>query len=223
MYFDSLIKGQLGATFDINLVQTVASDLNTKIVFVGDSAGYENVIRMYNMIVGSILMPDYPTMEALINGDTTSFHNMYYSLLETEVPRMFFATLFTALYQGKNVMIYFPQEAKDLQYPYALLSYIAGVYGIQAAIESVRFQLTPAIVNAACVMYNFNLIYPNQFIVLSGDYFTKMLPKLIMDMGMEHILGDQQKEQSFAHQIKLYQNNMLQSGKYLTKPFMREG
>lgn len=223
MYFDSLIKGQLGATFDIGLVQVVAPEPNTKIVFVGDSVGYEDIIKMYNMVHGSILMPDYPTMEADINGDNTEFHQRYYTLLETEVPRMFFASLFTALYQGKNIMIYFPKEAKDLKYPYALLSYIASMYGIQAAIDSVRFQLSPAIVNVAYVMYYFNLILPNQFIILSGDYYTKMLPKLATDMGMGHILGDPQKEQFFIQQINAYRDSMLRSGKYLNKPFMREG
>ena len=68
-----LFSGELGFTTNIELVKSVAMDPNVKIIYVGDTLGAENIISYYQMIPGTLLVPEFSVMEADINGIICSF------------------------------------------------------------------------------------------------------------------------------------------------------
>ena len=62
-----LFSGELGFTTNIQLVKSVSMDPNVKIIYVGDTLGAENLISYYQMIPGTLLVPEFSVMEADVN------------------------------------------------------------------------------------------------------------------------------------------------------------
>ena len=54
-----LLKGQLAATTDPNMVQFISREPNAKVIYIGDPIGYEDYIRANGIIVATALVPDY--------------------------------------------------------------------------------------------------------------------------------------------------------------------
>lgn len=214
----NMINGQIAYTSDISLVQVLVQDGKSKVVYVGDPIGQEQVIQYYGMIVGSILMPDYNTMECEINGDMQGFVNRYYAYLSSESPNMFIRTIIAALYKGNNVLLFFPQQASGLHYPEMLLSYLFEVHGIQCGGPNSTFMYSNMFdhINAAS-LYSINLISPAEYLILAGQKFMEMSNKLAEDMGIYvNNVGE-------LHQyLYRYQQNLINGNQMLVKPFGRE-
>lgn len=215
----NMINGQLAACDNLELVRVILSEPNSnaKVIFVGDPVGFENIIRYYDMIVGSIIMPNYQAMEADVNGDLQEFTNLYYQYLSTsQAPVQFFATILAALVRGKNIVLYFPAEARGLRYPMALLNYITNTFGIYTRNGEVPFnydmRYNPA--NAA-LLYQYNLISPGEYIAYSGAKYTMMLDKLSADYNFKYT-----NPQQIIQYLNAYLNTMDEAGKVLLKPFV---
>lgn len=214
----NIINGQLAFTSDISLVQILVQDGKSKVIYVGDPIGQEKTIQYYNMIIGSILMPDYNTMECEINGDLQGFVNRYYAYLSSESPNMFIRTIIAALYKGTNVLLFFPPQAQGLHYPDALISYLFEVHGIQCGGPNRQFVYFHEFdhINAGC-LYDINLLSPLEYLLIAGDKFMEMSNKLANDLGIYvSNVGELYKY------LYNYQQKLMSSNQMLIKPFCRE-
>lgn len=214
-----LVNAELAMTTNINVAQMIATEPNAKIIFVGDTVGYEQVIQYYRMIPASPLVPDYSVMEADINGDDNEFKHKYACYLSSEPAKMFFATIIAALGMGRNILLFIPPEANGLKYPVALMEYMWFTYGLQTRTESIPFgyneSYTPQ--NAA-MLYMYNMISPAQYLMVAGENFG-MIDKLIYDMKLP-ISNTTDPNKVYAY-FNEYRLDMLKHGKELQKPFVR--
>ena len=216
-------SGELAVSSDPNILQYIAAEPNTKIVFVGDPAGYENMIRSYGMIMASPLVPDYNVLEAEINGNMAEFQAKYDMYLSSEPAVMYFATIMTALLLGKNILLFFPPETQGLNYPNVLLTHILTRYGIQTRTQTLPFRyndnLTPS--NTA-LMYNYNTISPQIYLKLAGDSFVTMIPKLAFDMNIPISNQYDYSSKELYDYLNEYRNRLLNTDQLLVKPYTRE-
>lgn len=221
-----LLKGEIASTFDLDLVDIISKESkDIKIVFVGDSCGYENYIRYYRMILASPLAPDYRLLEIDINGTKEEFVNEYYRYLFSEESKMYIATLLMASILGKNILLYFPKETIGLNFPIVLLDHLFKVYGIQTRTETIPFgydeNFTPQ--NLALI-YGYNIMTPYDYLMMAGNSFTIMAPKLVYDLKIPYTQNPNNPN-DLSHVYKYlddYRLRMLQYNRPLIKPFNME-
>ena len=221
-----LLKGEIASTFDLDLVDIISKESqDIKIVFVGDSCGYENYIRYYRMILASPLAPDYRLLEIDINGTKEEFVNEYYRYLFSEESKMYIATILMASILGKNILLYFPKETIGLNFPTVLLDHLFKVYGIQTRTETIPFgydeNFTPQ--NLALI-YGYNIMTPYDYLMMAGNSFTLMAPKLVYDLKIPYTQNPNNPN-DLSHVYKYlddYRLRMLQYNRPLIKPFNME-
>lgn len=218
-----LFKGELASTSDPSIIQFIASEPNSKIIFVGDPAGYEDQIRFYRMIMASPFVPDYQVIEADVNGDMNEFNTKYNLYLSSDPARMYFATIIAALIVGKNILLFFPPEVKGLQYPNALLTHILMNYGIQTRTPEIPFGYNDAYTpNNAALMYHYNVIDPQTYLRLAGETFFGMSDKLAFDLRIPVSDPVIFKSKEMYEYLNSYRLNLLKTDQPLIKPFTRE-
>ena len=217
-----LINGVMIMTSNINeALNYIHQNNNDKCVFVGDSMGrYDVLFDSYGVIPASVLMPDYPCMEADINGAPNEFTQKYFMYLDTENPKSMIITLLAALHQGKNIIFLIPPEASGLKYPFVLCEYLVTHHGIQVLNNinnGVPSSYNPVFdpYNAMC-LYSLSLIEPQEYLLYSGPNFT-MLDKLCFDTNTQ-FAPNTPPEAIYAY-FNEWRNNMLKAGRPLKKVF----
>ena len=194
-----LFSGELGFTTNIELVKSVAMDPNVKIIYVGDTLGAENIISYYQMIPGTLLVPEFSVMEADINGNMQEFVSKYYMQLSNEPAFSYLITLLTAMHRGKNILIYIPPEAGGLKYPTVLAQFIDERFGIQSAWDSIPFMFKPEYTTFdADMMYNINLLGPFEYIDIVPEPSAPSLQKLSYDLMCAVDFNDANQIKNFA-------------------------
>lgn len=217
-------KGMLISTSDIQYVQAAAIDPNTKIMFMGDPEGQQQLIQNLRLILATPWIPDYLVMEADINGDPNEFAAKYIDYLNREESQMMFATLCTALYRGKNIILYFPPESMEFKYPTFLTqNYMVYNFGIRAATAQSPFNFDSRYGDkVAYLMYFYNTITPIEFILMTESMDINSLTKVIVDMRIP-VTGDISKNpKPILDWIEEYKQRMLAAERELQKPFMAE-
>lgn len=200
-----LFSGELGFTTNIQLVKSVSLDPNVKIIYVGDTLGAENLISYYQMIPGTLLVPEFSVMEADVNGDMQEFVEKYYAQLSNEPAFSYLITLLTAMHRGKNVLIYIPPEAGGLKYPTVLAQFIDERFGIQSAWDNIPFAFKPEYtVYDADMMYSINLLGPYEYISIVPEPSVPALKKLSYDLMCAVDFNDPKQIKNFV--IFLLQN-----------------
>lgn len=217
-----LINGVMVMTCNINeALNYIHLNQNDKCVFVGDSMGrYDMLFDSYGVIPASVLMPDYPCMEADINGTPGEFQQKYFMYLDTENPKSMIITLLAALHQCKNIILLVPPEASGLKYPFVLCEYLLTHHGIQILNNinnGVPSSYNPVFdpYNAMC-LYSLNLIEPQEYLLYSGPNFT-MLDKLCYDAHVQ--FPPNTPPEAIYNYFNEWRNNMLKAGKPLKKVF----
>ena len=176
-----MLKGQLWATTDINLVNHGLTN-GFKIVFLGDPISLDPLYKDV-FVLASSLTPDYNTMALKVDGDERGFAQMYTASLNTKAAVEMLAVIFVCLYKGTNIMFYVPQEANGLDYIQYLLAFINKNYGIQTQTKSTQFgfdvNYLPRIIE---LMYLHNLITPQEFLVNMPSLDDLAIRKLVDDL-----------------------------------------
>lgn len=221
-----LLKGEIASTFDLDLVDIISKENpEIKIVFVGDSCGYENYIRYYRMILASPLAPDYRLLEIDVNGTKEEFANEYFRYLLSEESKMYIATLIMASILGKNILLFFPKETIGLNFHMVLLDHLYMVYGIRTRTETVPFGYDEnySAQNLALI-YGYNIITPYDYLMNAGESFTIMAPKLLYDLKIPYTQNpDNPNDLSHVYKyLNDYRLRMLQNNRPLIKPFNME-
>lgn len=218
------LSGMLISTSDIQYVQTAAIDPNTKILYLGDPEGQQQLLQNFHMIVAGSWVPDYLVMEADLNGNVGEFEAKYIDYLNREESQMLIATVFTALYKGKNIILFFPPETVEFKYPAFLLQYLLCNYGIRAATSNnVPYGFDSRFGDkAAYIMYFYNTISPIEFILLTESMDINSLRKVIVDMNIPVTGNIVANPKPVLDWIEEYKQSMLKEKRELIKPFMIE-
>lgn len=128
------LKGQLIAVYDLKMALDSANH-GCNVVFIGDTVGmaqYQNVF-----IPGGSFVPNIEAMQALVNGQNENFYNMYIQqLIKDPFVHEFLDTVVCALYQGRTVILYIPENAVDFHYHDILFQFIQNVYGIHTQTDA---------------------------------------------------------------------------------------
>lgn len=217
------INGTIAATMDPKVVEYNAmNNPNCKIIFIGDSVGYDDMIKYYRILVASPFVPDYNVMEADIEGSIYEFRQKYAEFLSSQAARQYFATILAALHMGRFILLFFPPESNGLKYPIELLSYFAMMYGITVAYPELGVQYvydTSFTERNASILYEYNLIPPE-------DYLQYVQPrninymKVIMDMRLQ--VKPNTSMDTVINWVSKYQDRILKANKPLIRPFNLE-
>ena len=102
--------GNLYLTCDPNkLAQIIQTDMNTKIIAVSDTVD-PNLMRTFNMVGASILVPPYQIMMMYAEGDLNNFRMGYISYLQEGPAAEYIAAILKAVISGINMVLYAPQD-----------------------------------------------------------------------------------------------------------------
>lgn len=217
-----LFRGEIGFTTKIEFVQTVMNQPNVKIIYVGDTLGAENLINYYQMIPGTLLVPEFSAMESDINGSEAEFYQKYYAQLSNEPAFSYLITLLTAMHIGKNILIYIPPESDGLRYPKALAEFFIQRFGIQPGWDNIPYVFNPECVQlVADLLYNFNMIGPIEYLTCVETPSPIVLPKLSFDLAINVNLNDKASVDRFVSFLLQNKENAMQSNKIMTRPFGR--
>lgn len=215
-------KASLLATSDINFIMTASMDPNTKILYLGDPVGAQDIIKGYRLIVAGPWVPDTTVMESDLNGVYEEFCARYTDYLNSNESQMLLATLVKALYIGKNVILFFPPETSEFKYPQFLLQYLQNFAGLCAATPNNNgfFFDTRFNDRISYLMYYYNIITPQEFILMTESMDISSLSKLIMDLCIP-IEGDITKNpKPLLDWIETYKQTMISNKIEMDKPFI---
>lgn len=120
-----IFKGNLIVTTDMEMVKNMIG--THRIVVIGEPS--PEFVASTGAVVGSILLPPYPAMMALMDNNINAFMSAYSAHLNTKECTTFFAVLFKAMMQGSNILLYLTQDEYNMYYKY-LEMYLVNVYGI---------------------------------------------------------------------------------------------
>lgn len=218
----NIFKGELGFTTNINLVQTLAIDPNIKILFVGDPLGYETSISSFRMITATCLSPDYNTLAMDVDGDKATFLNMYYNqLTQSAASATFIASILTAMHQGKNILIFFPQGTEGLTYPKALAQFFVDNHGITGQWDNIPYVYNKAFDDRnASIMYYYGLITVGEYLAFSNPAnWTQYYQRIAEDMNIPVDFNDNQSVSDFLDRITRYSQSMIGSNQITISPF----
>ena len=215
---------QLGAllyTNDINQVRMASVNPNTKILFISDPEGHQDIIRQFRMITASAWVPDYNVMEADLNGDPNEFACKYLDYLNRQEAQVMFATILLALYQKKDLIMFIPPEAWEFKYPNFLIQYIYNNYGILAGNTNSTFDQRFSD-KIASILYSYSFIPVQDFILNTASMDENDLYKVMRDLNIStELLSCGTKP--VLNFIEEYKQSMLKEQKILFKPMIVGG
>lgn len=179
----NIFSGLLSSTSDGNLAVQCAMN-GWKVLYIGDPCGNENIIKQYKLIMAAPLVPDYNILVKAVDGYTEEFTVEYENQLWQEPASNFFLGIITAMFNGINIMMYFPKEVLELYYPQVLMNYIRTQFGIVASTENNQFLYDDDYnQNNLRFMYTFNTIDTRTFIInYLYQYDEFLIDKVIQDV-----------------------------------------
>lgn len=199
-----MLKGSIYITYDMNLC---LANLNTcKTIVIADE------VDMYNIpgkIGGSLLMPPYQALMAVIDGDEERFRNEYLQYLSSDpTVNKFINIILQALLAGTNIIFLIDKEGPT-KFDMVLKEYFMAVFGIILGDGSTQFQYNinyiPVILNK---LYTEDDISPENYlktfpIEIPFDPF--ILRKLSFDMRIP-FTDEYQMNNYFKKTARLMQN-----------------
>lgn len=160
------MKGQMFATSNMEVVDNAARQ-GYRLLYVGDQLEIPSGYKFVNALT---LTPDYQAMAAVVEGNMNKFSQMYINMLMAPMAEELFAIIVGALVQGASIMIYFPYDSLQLQYPYILLQYMNDRYGISVGDKERQFSYNSAYDNANMrLLYVYKLIPWQDYILYTDE------------------------------------------------------
>lgn len=136
--FDGIIVA-VSSPEDLN--EYIHSD--SVLIYCGDPADMSTDFAKIGAVSGVALVPDYQALQLYVNG-SNGYLDYYRKInLTNKAATQMLATMLQAAIMGKNVILYFPPETKELLYPNNLLSYIWELFGVQVKTKSTDFFFNP--------------------------------------------------------------------------------
>lgn len=172
-----MLNAKLMATSDLEVALNTKAQApdNVQILYVGDPISKPNI----DAVNAVPFCPDYNVLALYVDGAIDRYRAAYLQYIESPIAGELFASILYALKTGTHVILYFPKETVELNYPEYLLSYICSVYGIVAQTNSTQFQYNEMFNSSNYrAMYIFNLITAAEFILNVEEVDDMVIMKL---------------------------------------------
>ncbi len=179
-----MFTGTISITTDLNTVQNMLG--SHRLVIIGEPD--QQLIQLTNGIVGSILLPPYPAMMALMDNNMQEFNRIYSEHLSTPECNAFISILVKSMIQNTNntnILLYMTPDEYNMYYiPFS--TYIRNMFGIEIGSQYNNFYY-----NNAYDSQIYSLLYLNDLITVqelflvypAGTYFNDfVVMKLINEL-----------------------------------------
>lgn len=207
-----LIKGQLFATSDMDIVDTAAKQ-GFKLIYVGDQF---EMPTGYNFVNAIGLTPDYITMTAVVEGNTEKFTQSYINMLSTPATEEMIAVIIGALKNGANIMIYFPHDTLQLEYPYIFLQYLQDRFGIIVGAKENQFMYNQAFDAAnARLLYIYRIIPWNEYLLMTDDVDPVTIIRFKEDLSQQFNIPADIKDEDMVLKLQQIKDQMTSPKKRL--------
>lgn len=199
-----MLKGTIYITYDVNLC---LANLNTcKTIVIADEPD------MYNIpgkIGGSLLVPPYQALMAVIDGDEEKFRYEYLNYLSIDpTVNKFINIILQALIAGTNIIFLMDKEGPT-KFDMTLKEYFIGTFGIILGDNNIPFQFDlnyiPMILNK---LYSEDDFTPQNYLELFPleiPFDSFIVRKLSFDMNIP-FTNDYQMNEYFKKISKIMQN-----------------
>lgn len=180
-----IFRGVLNATSDSNVA--INSSLNGwKVLYLGDPEDERGLINAYGFITALQLVPDYNILAKEIDGCIDQFDLEYVEMLGSTESCNFFVAILTALFQGINIMMYFPKSVTDFRYPSILIQYFQQQFGIVVGMIDRNCMYIESYNDPdLLLMYTFNAINHMDFLLYyNGPLDNNIVDRLICQTGL---------------------------------------
>lgn len=176
-----MLKGQLWATSDINLVNQ-AMIQGFKIIFLGDPISLDPAYKE-KFVVSTSLIPDYQAMSLQVEGNTDAFIQMYMASLNSKSAMEMMSVILVCLYKGTNIMFYLPPEASGLNYIQYLLQYIEFNFGITTQTNTSKYMFNPEFFGRIIeLLYLNDLVSAQEYLINSTSLDDLTIRKLVIEL-----------------------------------------
>ena len=214
-----MLKGSIYITYDMNLC--LANLNNCKTIVIADE------VDMYNIpgkIGGSLLVPPYQALMAVIDGDEEKFRNEYLQYLSVDpTVNKFINIILQALLAGTNIIFLMDREGPT-KFDMVLKEYFMISYGIILGDDSTQFQYDinyiPVIFNK---LYTEDDFTPQSYLEnfpLDIPFDPFIVNKLIYDM---QFLGIPFTDHNHAHSYFKKLSRIMQNGGIIQNVVKRIG
>ena len=204
-----MIKGQLWATSDINLVNQALMQ-GFKVVYLGDPISIDPAYKE-KFVVATSLVPDYQTMALQVDGNIDGFIQMYMSSLNSKAAMEMMSVILVCLYKGINILFYLPPEASGLNYVQYLLQYIEFNFGITTQTKTSQFmfnhEFTGRIIE---LLYLNELVTAQEFLINSNSLDDMTIRKLVTDL--HPVVNDPTKLNQIITWMSNYKDELIKAG-----------
>ena len=169
-----ILTGQLIAVY--NKQMAIDSIKNRcGVIYVGDMTGMSNY-EMSMYINGAPLIPDVKAMQSLIMGEKDKFCYLYDKQLhEDPVVIEYIETIICALFKGKTIILYIPEDALEFGYHEILFQFFKNIIGlnIQTGPNNLFYFDSAYIVQVLVILMKYQMI--DQW------YYLYMIPVQLMN------------------------------------------
>jgi hypothetical protein len=178
-----MLKGQLWATSDINLVNQALMQ-GFKVIYLGDPVSIDPVYKE-KFVVSTSLVPDYQTMALQVDGNIDGFIQMYMASLNSKAAMEMMSVILVCLFKGVGIIFYLPPEAAGLNFVQYLLQYIEFNFGIRTQTRSTQFMFDNRPENCTKIielLYLNNLVTAQEFLLNANGLDDMSIRKLVDEL-----------------------------------------
>lgn len=207
-----MLRGQLWATSDINLVDSALKQ-GFKGIYLGDPISVDPNYKE-QLVVATSFVPDYQTMALQVDGNIEGFIQMYMASLNSKAAIEMMSVILMCLYRGYNVIFYLPPEASGLNYVQYLLQYIELNYGITAQTKTTLFGFNPQFAGRIIeLLYLHDLVNANEFLLNSESLDDMSIRKLVAEL--HPVVEDPRDIKQIVAWFSRYKDEMIKANKPL--------
>ena len=207
-----MLKGQLWATSDINLVNQAFMQ-GFKVIYLGDPVSLDPASKE-RFVVSTALTPDYQTMSLLVDGNTDGFIQMYMMSLNTPSAMEMLSAIFACLYRGSNVLFFLPPEASGLNFIIYLLQFIEFNFGVTTQTQTTQFSFNPEFAGRIIeFLYLSNLVSAQEYLINTKSINESAIRKLVNDL--RPVVKDPTNLEEIIGWFRNYKNQLIEANRPL--------
>lgn len=215
-----MLKGQLWATSDINLVNQAMMQ-GFKVIYLGDPISLDPMYKE-RFVVSTALTPDYQTLSLMIDGNMDGFVQMYIMSLNTPSAMEMFSAIFACLYRGSSVIFYLPPEASGLNFVQYLLQFIEYNFGITTQTSTTQFMFNPEFTGRIIeFLYLSNLASAQEYLVNATSMNEAAIRKLVTDL--RPVVQDPTNLDQIIGWFRNYKKQLIEANKPLVNGIQYAG
>lgn len=207
-----MLKGQLWATSDINLVNQAIMQ-GFKVIYLGDPISIDPVYKE-KFVISTALTPDYQTLSLMIDGNMDGFVQMYMMSLNTPSAMEMFSAIFACLFRGSSVIFYLPPEASGLNFAPYLLQFIQCNFGITTQTSTTQFGFNNEFVGRIIeFLYLSNLVSAQEYLFHATSMNEPAIRKLVNDL--RPVVQDPTNLDQILDWFRNYKKQLIEANKPL--------